>query len=99
MRQGVIPIYTAAVFHEYKRDVVILRQGNQIPLLPETFELINENPGDYQLLCLNWDEDKEEFIRRLSEIFKEQIREAEEQGSAYEFAANAMRRWYLALPK
>lgn len=99
LRQGVIPIYTAAVFHEYKRDVVIQRQGNQIPLLPETFELINENPGDYQLLCLNWDEDKEEFIRRLSEIFKEQVREAEEQGSVYEFAANAMRRWYLALPK
>ena len=99
MRSGVIPIYIAAVFHEYSEDIILQNEFGQLPLSADTLQMINVSPGDYTLVFLEWNPEKQEFISKLSAIFSNYIIDAEKKLSSYEFAASAMKRWYLSLPR
>ena len=48
---------------------------------------------------LDWNPEKERYILRLSEAFGDYVVEAEKASNSYDYVANAMRRWYMALPK
>ena len=48
---------------------------------------------------LDWNPEKERYIFRLSEAFSDYVVEAEKASNSYDYVANAMRRWYMALPK
>ena len=99
IRRGLIPIYIAAVFHEYSEDIILQNALGQLPLSTDTLQMINASPKDYTLAFLEWNPEKQEFITKLSEIFNDYVIEAEKNLSAYDFVASAMKRWYLALPK
>lgn len=99
LRSGVIPIYIAAVFHEYSEDIILQNEFGQLPLSADTLQMINANPADYSLVYLEWNSEKQAFVTKLSEIFSDYVIEAEKNLSAYEFAASAMKRWYLSLPR
>lgn len=60
---------------------------------------INSNPGNYTLEYLDWNPEKEEYISRLSNAFSDFVVDAEKAGNSYDYVANAMHRWYMALPK
>ena len=60
---------------------------------------INAEPRNYSLEYLDWNPEKENYIARLAEAFEGFVVEAEKTGNSYDYVANAMRRWYMALPK
>ncbi len=99
LKQGLIPIYLAAVLHEYKQEAIVLDRFGQIPLNADTLMQIVAEPKAYQLSYLDWNPEKEEYIKKLSEIFKSHVIEAEKSINYYDYVAAAMRRWYMSLPK
>lgn len=99
IRSGVIPIYIAAVFHEYSKDIILQNEFGQLPLSADTLQTINASPEDYTLGFLEWNPEKLEFVSKLSEIFRNYVIEAEKDLSAYDFVVSAMKRWYLSLPR
>ena len=99
LRRGVIPIYLAAVLHNYRRQIIISDRLNNLPLSAEVLLQINSEPQNFSLQYLNWDSAKENYIKKIAETFAQYVVESERRGNAYDFAANAMRRWYIALPK
>lgn len=99
LRSGVIPIYVAAVFHEYTKNIILQNELGQLPLSADTLLMINASPADYSLCYFGWDPEKQQFVSKLSEIFSDYVIEVEKNRNAYEFAVAAMRRWYLSLPK
>lgn len=99
LRLGVIPIYIAAVFHNNKKEIVICDSHGQIPLNVDTLNQINSQPEMFYLEVLDWDSDKEEYINGLADVFAEYINDVERTSNAFEFAASAIKRWYINLPK
>lgn len=99
LRNGVIPIYLAAVIHNYKREVIISDQFGQVPLSTDILTQINSKPEMFTLSYLDWDADKERFVKKLDGLFAEYIVDAERGSNSYDYVVSAMRRWYMALPK
>lgn len=99
IRKALIPIYLAAVIHKYKQEAVIISNAEQIPLNLDTLLQIEADPSLFQLQYLDWDPEKEGFIKELDDIFGNYIIEVEKTTNAYEYVVSAMRRWYMALPK
>lgn len=99
LRKGLIPIYLAAVMHEYKREVIISDQFGQVTLSAETLLQINSKPDMFTLSYLDWDPEKEGFVYKLAENFAEYIVDAERGANSYDYVVSAMCRWYMALPK
>jgi len=99
LRKGLIPIYLAAVFHEFKQYLVICDRYGQVQINTDTLMQINANPEFYTLSYLDWNPEKEEFISHLSQVFNGYINNAEKNVNSYDYIVAAMRRWYLSLPK
>ena len=99
LRRGVIPIYLAAVLHNYRRQIIISDRFNNLPLGAEVLLQINSEPQNFSLQYLNWDAEKENYVRKIADTFAQYVIESERHGNGYDYAANAMRRWYIALPK
>lgn len=99
LRYGLIPIYVAAVMHEYRQQLIIADRIGQIPISADLLMQINADPSGFNLEYLDWDPEKELYLERLSSAFKDTVAEAEKTGNLYEYVANAMRRWFMALPK
>lgn len=99
MRRGLIPIYLAVVLHQYKQHVVLNNASGQVPVSADILNLINSNPEGFFISHLDWDADKEKTIQDIARIFGAHVIEAEKGTSAYDYAANAMRRWYMSLPR
>lgn len=99
LRKGVIPIYLAVVFHEFKRELVITNSQGQVNLNADALRQINEEPDKFSLVYLNWSPEKERYIQTLADIFKKYINESEREINSYEYVVQAMNSWYLNLPK
>lgn len=99
LRYGLIPIYIAAVMHNYRQQTVIHDRFGPIQTSVDALVQINSDPSSFTLEYLDWNPEKENYIVRLSEAFSEYVVEAEKASSSYDYVANAMRRWYMALPK
>ena len=99
LRYGLIPIYLAAVMHNYRQQIVINDRFGPIQLTVDAIVQINSDPNNYSLEYLNWNPEKEDYLARLSSAFSEYIVNAERQGSTFDYVVNAMHRWYMALPK
>ena len=99
LRKGLIPIYLAAVFHEFKQELILQDRFGQVPITADVLIQVNANPEGFTLAYLDWDPEKAEFIQGLAEIFSDYVIEAEKKVNAYDYVVSAMRRWYMALPK
>ena len=99
LRKGLIPIYLSAVIHEYKQQLIIMDRFGPASLNADVIAQIEANPKGYKLSYIDWNPEKEEYIRQLSTIFDEFIIDAERRTNAYDYVANAMKRWFLGLPK
>ena len=99
LRYGLIPIYLAAVLHNYRQQTVINDRFGPVPTSVDVLVQINSNPSNFTLEYLDWNPEKELYISRLAEAFGEFVVEAEKAGNLYDYVANAMRRWYMSLPK
>lgn len=99
LRKGLIPIYLAAVIHEYKQQVIIVDKYGQVPISTDVLLQINADPKSFTLSFVDWDPEKEEFVASLSEIFNDFVIEAEKATNSYDYVVNAMKRWMMDLPK
>ncbi len=99
LRKGVIPIYIAAVFHEYKQQIVINDKNGQKPLNADTLLQVNAAPSKFTLSYLEWDPEKEAYIHGLANVFADFVIEEERLTNSYEYVVAAMNRWYMSLPK
>lgn len=99
LRNGLIPIYIAAVFHEYHEDIILENKNGQLPLTVDTLQAINCAPAEYTLEYLDWNPEKQQFVVKIAKMFSQYVIDAERDLSSYEYAASAMKRWYLALPR
>ncbi len=99
LRRGLIPIYLAVIFHNYKREIVIKNNLGQVPLTSDTLEQINANPDLFSLHYLEWNEEKEKFIQKMEQLFEPFIIQSEKLLNSYDYIVSAMKRWYLSLPK
>lgn len=99
LRSGLIPIYIAAVLHNYRQQTVINDRFGPVQTSVDVLVQINSDPSSFNLEYLDWNPEKEEYISRLSDAFSEYVVAAEKAGNSYDYVANAMRRWYMALPK
>ena len=99
IRKSLIPIYLAAVLHEYRQEAAIINDTEQIPLNLDTLLQIEADPSQFQLQYLDWEPEKQDFIKELDDIFHDYVIEVEKATNAYEYVVSAMRRWYMALPK
>lgn len=99
LRKGLIPIYLAAVIHEYKREVIISDQYGQVQVSTELMLQINSKPNMFTLSYLDWNPEKEAFVLRLADYFSDYVVDAERGANSYDYVVSAMRRWYMALPK
>lgn len=99
LRKGLIPIYLAAVFHEYKQELIIQDRFGQVQINVDTLLQINSTPDKFYLVYLDWNPEKEQFIKRLSEIFSNYVIKAEKAVNSYDYVVTAMKRWYMSLPK
>ena len=99
LRKGLIPIYLTVVLHEYKKEVVISDQLGQISLSADTMLQLNAKPEQFYLSYIDWNPEKEAFVRTLAEYFVEFVVESERGSNSYDYVVSAMRRWYMSLPK
>ena len=99
MRLGLIPIYLAAVLHNYRQQTVINDRFGPVQTSVDVLVQINAEPKNYSLEYLDWNPEKENYIARLAEAFEGFVVEAEKAGNSYDYVANALRRWYFSLPK
>lgn len=99
LRRGLIPLYLAAVFHEYKKELILYDKFSQVPLHNDTLLQIEAAPQDFSLQCLAWDDEKERYVKALADVFRDYIVEAEKASSGYGYVVSAMHRWYMELPK
>lgn len=99
LRKGLIPIYLSVVIHEYKQQLIILDRFGSVPISVDVITQIEANPRGYKLSYIDWNPEKEDYIRQLSAIFEDYIIDAERRTNAYDYVANAMKRWFIGLPK
>ena len=99
LRRGLIPIYLAAVFHVYKQQIMISDRFGEVTVTADTLLQINSDPSAFTLSYIDWDPEKQAFIDKLAIAFAPYVVEAEQSANAYDYIANAMRRWMMALPK
>ena len=99
LRYGLIPIYIAVVMHNYRQQTVINDRFGPVQTSVDVLVQINSDPNSFTLEYLDWNPEKEEYIARLADAFVDYVVDAEKAGNSYDYVANAMRRWYMALPK
>lgn len=97
LRRGVIPIYLAAVFNKYRRQIVISNGFEPVPLNVEAIVQINIAPEKFSLEYVERNVATEIYLSKLAAAFDEYFLIS--QRNSFDDTANAMRRWFLALPK
>ena len=73
LRYGLIPIYIAAVMHNYRQQTVIHDRFGPIQTSADALIQINSDPGSFTLEYLDWNPEKENYIARLSDAFRDYI--------------------------
>ena len=99
LKKGVIPIFIAVALNPIKQYIVISKNGTEMELSATLLNAINEMPEDYDVFIENWDNKKEEYIKRLERIFENYIITGEKESNNFSYVARAMQRWLASLPK
>lgn len=99
IRAGIIPIYVAVVLSKISNNVVIKDSTTEVKLNAETICAAIENPSEYFLTVVSWSKDKEIYIQKLEDKFKDHLIESEKQYVGYNYLLNAIVDWVRELPK
>ena len=99
LRRGLIPIYIAVVLHVHRKDIILSDRFGQVSPTSDLLVQIDAAPDAFYASYIDWNPEKEAFIRKLAEMFTEYVVGEEMSGSPYDYVANALRRWYMDLPR
>lgn len=96
LRKGIIPVYLAYKMKDLISSAVFYLQNKEIDFEADLFVKINENPESYFVFCDENSLEKESYLEKLIDLFKDYVRENER--NRYSKIYNAIRAWYLSLP-
>lgn len=99
LKRGIIPIYIAVVFTQFKDNLIIKRKDREYAPNVTLFSDIDSSPKDFKIILESWDEDKDTYIAGLESIFSHNINPADRANGVFTYIVKAMRRWYLQLTK
>lgn len=99
LRRGLIPVYIAAVVSSFAKNVVFKKNGIEVPVNAKSLAEIAENPADFLVRVQKWNDEKENYVEKLENIFCEFVISEEKNVNGYFYLLNAMLRWYRSLPK
>lgn len=97
LRKGIIPIMLALFLHSRKNDFILVEDGIvEKELSADNIEMAFKHPEKYYLIKHEWS--KENCIA-LKNIFFEYVSEQDRLSSPSRMVFNAIKRWFLSLPK
>lgn len=99
MKKGVIPVYIAAVLHQQKKSLVIKNRDSEVKITADVLNSINEKPGDFSVIRVDWNVEKTQYMSELENLFREYVVEKEKTYNSFTYIVLAMNRWFVALPK
>lgn len=99
LKRGVIPIFLAVVISEMKESITILHGKKELKITGELFNDIDDAPDKYSIKFVEWNSEKEEYIKGLVSIFSEYIPSDSLSISNFNYIVEGMGRWYLSLPR
>lgn len=99
LRRGVIPVYIAATVCERVKNIVLKKNGIEVPVNAQTLAEIAESPPDFTIRIQKWNGKKEKYILELEKLFSDFVIDDEKKANGYSYLINAMLRWYRSLPK
>ena len=99
MRTGLIPLYIAVVLSDKVNNVVIKNRGIEKEVNSKTFSEIAENPGDFTVRLVAWNDEKEKYVVGLEKLFADLVIAEEKNQNGYAYLINAFMRWYRSLCK
>ena len=99
LRRGVIPLYIAVVLSSRIKNVVLKKGGIEVPVNAQTLAEIAETPEVFTVRVQKWNDEKENYIHSLENIFSDFVIEEEKNANGYSYLINAMLRWYRSLAK
>lgn len=99
MRTGIIPIYVAVVLSKIANNVVIKDKTSELKLNADTICSAIENPKEYFIKVVEWSKDKDIYIQKLEDRFKDYIIEEEKKSVGYTYLLNGITNWVRELPK
>ena len=98
LRRGVIPIYLAVVFSERSKDILLKKDGGEVPLDSDTLCEIAENPDAFTMRTQKWNDGKKSYVEGLEKMFLG-IDECGKKRKDYGYLGNAIFGWYRSLPQ
>jgi hypothetical protein len=99
LKKGIIPIFLAIAFTQYKDHIVVKRKNREYAPSAALLADIEFSPRDFKVVLEQWDEDKDSYIAGLENIFAQYISASDRAGGIFAYIVKAMRRWYLQLTK
>ncbi len=99
LRRGVIPLYIAAVVSSFAKNVVLKKSGIEVPVNAQSLAEIAESPEEFSVRVQKWNDEKENYIHSLENLFADFVIEEEKNANGYSYLINAMLRWYRSLAK
>lgn len=99
LKKGIIPIYLALLIHKYKKYIIIKSEIGEEKIDVELLNKINNNPEKYFVYVEDWNNEKNEYLKGLSNIFLEYISGEREGLNNFKYQVLGMKQWYLSLPK
>lgn len=99
LKRGIIPVYIALILNSLKKDIVIKNKNQEVKISSDLLNSINQNPSDYSVIMENWNDDKQNYLVKLEEVFADNVLEKEKNYNSFSYIVLAMYRWYMALPR
>ena len=99
LKKGVIPIFLAIAFTQYKDHIIVRRKDREYAPSAALLADIEFSPRDFKVVLEQWDEDKDSYVAGLENIFSQFINTADRANGVFTYIVKAMRRWYLQLTK
>lgn len=98
LRRGVIPIYLAVVFAERSKDILLKKDGVEIPLTSDILCEIVENPEAFTLRTQKWNDEKKCYVEALEKMFLG-VADCGKKRNDYGYLGNAIFGWWRSLPQ
>lgn len=99
LKKGIIPIFLAIVFVQYKEHLIIKRKDREYAPSAALLADIEFSPQDYRVVLERWDDDKDSYVSGLENVFSQYINTSDKANGIFTYLVKAMRRWYLQLTK
>lgn len=99
LKRGVIPIYLALIIHKYKKHIIIKNEIGEERVDVELINKINENPESYFICMENLNDERGDYLEKISQIFEEYQLGEKDGLNNFKHQIISMKQWYLSLPK